>query len=97
MTQESQPRWRRGIRSWPRRNLLAFGVLGGLALFIVLGHLLKWLWAVTVSDIFGWKEISFWQAWGLMLLSQILLKTNFTSSTRRPVRPRRSPDEAPAA
>jgi hypothetical protein len=32
-----------------------------------------------------------------VLLSQILLKANFTSSTRRSRRNRRSSDEAPAA
>jgi hypothetical protein len=96
MTQEPEPRRRRGIRNWPRRNLIAFGVVGGVALFVAFGHFLTWLWAVTVSDIFGWKEISFWQAWGLVLLSQILLKANFTSSTSRSARRPRSSD-APVA
>jgi len=34
-----------------------------IGLFIGLGHLLAWLWRETVSDIFGVRPISFWQAW----------------------------------
>lgn len=94
MTQESSPYQRRVARR------VALGVAGAVAVstaFIVCGFLVKWLWAATVSDIFGWKEISFWQAWGLLLLSQILLKANFTSSTRRSRRGRRSRSEASPA
>jgi hypothetical protein len=31
---------------------------------------------VTLGDIFGVKPVSFWQAWGLILLSQILFKAH---------------------
>ena len=37
---------------------------------------------VTVVDIFAFKPISFWQAWGLILLSQILFKANIRPTTR---------------
>jgi hypothetical protein len=51
-------------------------------LFYALGKLVEWLWRVTLVDIFGIKPISFWQAWGLMLLSQILFKANMQPTTR---------------
>ena len=72
---EARPR-RRGPskRVWIALILAALPVL-----FIGLGYLVVWLWANTVSDLFGWKEISFWQAWGLILLSQILFKANLSS------------------
>ena len=66
-------------RRFLRRNLywlVPLGATAGVGLFIGLGHLVAWLWRVTVGDIFGFKPISFWQAWGLMLLSQILFKAN---------------------
>jgi hypothetical protein len=70
---------REGRRQFLRRNflwLVPLGLLAGAGMFIGLGHLVAWLWRVTLGDIFGFKPISFWQAWGLMLLSQILFKAN---------------------
>ncbi len=63
------------------------------ALFLGIGHLVAWLWRVTVSDIFGVKAVSFWQAWGLLLLCSILFKANVSKNVnrrgrgRRPVQP----------
>ena len=62
-----------------RRNLpwiVPLALLGAAAIFFGLGQLVVWLWRVTVVDLFAWKAISFWQAWGLILLSQILFKAN---------------------
>jgi len=70
---------RENRRRFVRRNLFWLAPLGavvGTGLFIGLGNLVAWLWRVTLGDIFGLKPISFWQAWGLMLLSQILFKAN---------------------
>lgn len=69
-------------RRWPRGAWISVIVLAAIALFFALGHLVAWLWSFTVSDIFGWKHISFWQAWGLILLSQILFKANVSSGAR---------------
>lgn len=54
----------------------------GTGLFIGIGQLVVWLWRVTLSDIFGIKAISFWQAWGIILLSQILFKANMRPVSR---------------
>ena len=62
-----------------RRNfywMIPLGLVAGAGMFIAVGFLVPWLWRVTVGDIFGFKPISFWQAWGLILLSQILFKAN---------------------
>jgi succinate-acetate transporter protein len=70
---------REGRRQFLRRNflwLVPLGLIAGAGMFIGLGQLVAWLWRVTLGDIFGFKPISFWQAWGLMLLSQILFKAN---------------------
>ena len=51
-------------------------IAGAFGLFVGIGFLMTWLWRVTISDIFGVKNISFWQAWGLLLLGQLLFKAN---------------------
>lgn len=77
--------WRADRRARFRRNLpwlVPTILVVGTAAFIGFGHLFVWLWRVTVVDLFGWKEVSFWQAWGLIALSQILFKANMHSTTR---------------
>ena len=54
---------------------LAFVVLGIIvaALFaLVFGFVLKWLWNWLMPDIFGLRQISYWQAFGLLLLAKLL-------------------------
>ena len=83
---------RESRRRFVRRNLFwlaPLGMLAGTGLFIGLGFLVTWLWRVTLGDIFGLKPISFWQAWGLMLLSQILFKANVQPTLRTTPRWRR--------
>ncbi len=75
--------------------LAIFAVVG---FFFGIGNLVMWLWRVTLVDIFRIKEISFWQAWGLILLSQILFKANMQPTTRTGrwgSRWREAPREAP--
>ena len=92
-------------RRFVRRNLFWLAPIGavvGTGLFIGFGFLVVWLWRVTLGDIFGLKPISFWQAWGLILLSQILFKANMQPTMRTGSRWRRvhargdSPETEPA-
>ncbi|MBI1798501.1 MAG: hypothetical protein HYR73_02315 [Candidatus Eisenbacteria bacterium] len=83
-----------GRRRINRRHLVWLAPLGvtvGVGLFFGIGTLVAWLWRVTVAEIFGIKPISFWQAWGLILLSQILFKANMRPTTRTGPRWRRFP------
>lgn len=68
-----------------RRNLVWIvpsALTVGVGVFFGIGKLVEWLWRVTLVDIFALKPISFWQAWGLILLSQILFKANMQPTTR---------------
>jgi len=76
--------------------IIPAGAAAACALFFGLGYLLVWLWRVTVSDIFGVKAISLWQAWGLLLLCQLLFKANVTQNTHHKRQARRAA-EAPAS
>jgi succinate dehydrogenase hydrophobic anchor subunit len=51
-------------------------VLAGLAfalvIFFVLIVIFKWLWNITMPDVFGIKEVTFWQAFRILILASIL-------------------------
>jgi hypothetical protein len=68
----------------PRRLvwMAPLAVAVAVGLFFGLGKLVVWLWRATLVDLFAIKPISFWQAWGLILLSQILFKANMQPTTR---------------
>jgi hypothetical protein len=59
-------------------------VVGGIAVGLVLAFLFGWvvmlLWNWLMPAIFGLPVISYWQGWGLVLLSQILVKGGWRSS-----------------
>ena len=64
--------------------------------FVVFVLIFRWIWNHTVPAVFGLKEITFWQAVGILVLASILtgghriVSTDVTSGL-----PKRS--EAPAA
>jgi hypothetical protein len=41
-------------------------------LFTIIPALLRWLWNITMTEVFGLKEITFWQAFRLLIIAQIL-------------------------
>jgi len=61
-------------------------ILGGIAL---LGLVVKGLWNALMPEIFGLTEITYWQAWGLMLLSSILFKNFGSDKSSRKERKRK--------
>ncbi len=68
--------------------------LVGLALFITLGGVLVMqLWNWLLPGLFGWREITFWQALGLLLLCRILFGGLGHGGGRGFRRHRMSPEE----
>jgi len=47
-------------------------VLGLLAAIVIGGEAVKYLWNWLMPPIFGWRPITFWQAFGLLALCRIL-------------------------
>jgi len=43
-----------------------------IVLFFIGVALFQWLWNITMPEVFGLKEITFWQAFRLMLIAGIL-------------------------
>ncbi|MBN2659601.1 MAG: hypothetical protein JXR86_21260 [Spirochaetales bacterium] len=65
---------------WEERRMgmkVFLGVLMGVG-FLILGFLFGWvvmlLWNWLMPEIFGLGEVTYWQAWGLLILSSILFK-----------------------
>ena len=59
-------------------------IVGGIALIVFLSFVLSLpvmlLWDAVIPAIFGLKEITWLQAWGLSLLCGLLFKSHTTSS-----------------
>lgn len=63
----------------------SYAVIGAVIAIILVGLLttlpLMWLWNWLMPEFFGLKELGFWQAMGLSLLSSILFKNNSFSKS----------------
>ena len=64
-----------GSRALKIAMMIVGGVALGIALAFVLGFVVQALWNWLMPDIFGLSKITFWQAWGLVVLSHILFKS----------------------
>lgn len=57
-------------------NENVLGIVIGLAVALVIVAILvvifRWLWNSTLPDVFGVREVTFWQAFKIMLLASIL-------------------------
>ena len=62
-------------RSLPQKILLGigFGILG-IGLLALFGLFVMLLWNWLMPEIFGLKQLNYWQAWGLLVLCWILFK-----------------------
>jgi hypothetical protein len=98
MTEEKKTnRKGKGFDDWweerilPQKILLGigFGILG-IGFLALLGLAVMLLWNWLIPDIFGLKQLNYWQAWGLLILCTILFKgmnfkdkSNSTDKKRR--------------
>jgi len=61
-------------------------IVGWVIIWLILvGLLCAWplqlLWNWLMTDLFGLARISFWQAWGLFILSGLLFKSSNSSKS----------------
>ena len=64
------------MRSLKVTGWVIFGVAAAVALGLALGFPVMWLWNWLMPAIFGLPVITFWQAFGLLVLSHILFKSH---------------------
>ena len=62
---------------------IILGILGAAFLALIFGLVVMFLWNWLMPQIFGLTEITYWQAWGLVLLAQILFKGGHHHSDHR--------------
>lgn len=54
-------------------GMVAGGIVLAVGIAFVLGFVVQALWNWLLPDIFGLPEITYWQAWGLLILAHLLL------------------------
>jgi hypothetical protein len=60
-------------KRWKRIILIAPLAILGMLLFVAIGgEIVLHLWNWLLPPLFGWRQITFWQALGLLLLCRIL-------------------------
>ncbi len=47
-------------------------ILLAVAIWFALSALLQWLWNITITRIFGVREITYWEAFRLLIIAWIL-------------------------
>ncbi|HEX2947399.1 MAG TPA: hypothetical protein VHT96_15790 [Clostridia bacterium] len=63
---KSTPKWAKII------CYIFLGILGTIALGIIFGYGIKLLWNWLMPEIFGIKEISYWQGIGIFVLARLI-------------------------
>jgi len=55
-------------------NILFIGAMGVIFVFLVFvaTALFRWLWNITMPEVFGLKRITYWQAFRLLILAGML-------------------------
>lgn len=63
-------------------NAVVAVIVIAFVLSVILALPIMWLWDWLMPAIFGLKEITLMQAWGLSLLCSLLFKNNTTTSSK---------------
>jgi hypothetical protein len=67
---------REGLNMTPRWKKMIFiaplAILGMLLFIVIGGEIVLQLWNWLLPQLFGWRQITFWQALGILLLCRIL-------------------------
>ena len=78
-----RPRWMRMLWIGP------LAILAMVVFIFVGGEIVKLLWNWLLPPLFGWREITFWQAVGLLALCRILFgRSGWPGSGRSSIRRR---------
>lgn len=72
-------------------GMVLIGLIFVVLFALAFGLLVKWIWNLLMPDLFGLKEITYWQAFGMVILAKLLFGAFGTHHhdhrERRPRRP----------
>lgn len=74
-------------------GMIAGGIVLGVLFAFLFGWVVMLLWNWLMPEIFGLPVITYWQGWGLVILSSILLKGGFHGGDHDSRRKRKSRKE----
>lgn len=57
---------------FPNTAFLLFSVLAVVILFFAAVKIFQWLWNITIPQVFNLKELTYWQAFRLLIISSVL-------------------------
>ncbi len=80
----NKPFWIFRIIGW-----VILGIIGAAALAFVLGYVVMLLWNWIMPEIFGLATITFWHAFGIVLLARIIFGSFKHHHDKRPYSPSR--------
>jgi hypothetical protein len=69
------------------------GIAIGALIVVIIVTIFRWLWNTTMPEVFGLKQLSFWQAFKIMLLAGLLFGGHRAMDVPQQI----SEDTAPAA
>lgn len=75
--------WRRA-RPFARAGMIVGGLALAAAIALLFGLFVMWLWNWLMPELFGFKALTYWQAWGLVVLAHILFKGGTGHEGHRP-------------
>ena len=78
----------KGFKHWAIIPMIIVGIIIAVLMAFLLGYFVMLLWNWLMPVIFGITRITYWQAWGLVLLCHILFKFNPLSHGHRHVKKR---------
>ena len=56
-------------------GMVFVGLIFAVLFALVFGFLVKWLWNFLMPELFGIKQITYWQAFGMVILAKLLFGT----------------------
>jgi hypothetical protein len=54
-----------------------------IGIFMLVSAILRWLWNMTMPEVFGLKNITYWQALRILIISTILFQGNPNDEARK--------------
>lgn len=78
-----QERWKSAPK-WRKRLIAVIaGIIFAVAICFVFGLVVQWLWNWLMPDLFSLRQITYWQAFGIVLLSRLIFCSFWGGSYRR--------------